>query len=95
MAAALRSGVPQIPCPFMLDQPHNAKVVNTIGCSLETVPFSKISAKKLSNIINQIHLNKKSVKTKAAEVGRRIREESDTAMEKYCNIIEEALYNSR
>ena len=93
MAAALRAGVPQIPCPFMLDQPHNAKIIKNLGCALDVLPFSKLSAKKLSTIINQTHLNKNNVKNRATELGRRVREESDTAIEKYCALIEEQLYS--
>lgn len=92
MAAALRAGVPQIPCPFMLDQPHNAKLLTSLGCALEVLPFSKVSTKRLSNIINQIHLNKKGVRQRAAEVGRRVKEESEEAMEKYCQVLDDAVY---
>eukprot|EP01035_Chromulina_nebulosa_P023990 gene23990-31145_t len=32
-AAAFRSGVPQLPCPVMLDQPSNAAIVVSKGCA--------------------------------------------------------------
>jgi sterol 3beta-glucosyltransferase len=37
-AAALRSGTPQVPAPFMLDQPFNAATVVKLGCAPAAAP---------------------------------------------------------
>lgn len=42
-AAALRAGVPQVPCWVMLDQPHNATRVHDMGCATEPLPFHKMT----------------------------------------------------
>jgi UDP:flavonoid glycosyltransferase YjiC (YdhE family) len=90
-AAALRSGVPQLPCPVMLDQPHNAALVKRLGVAPTTIPFASITAKKmikgLQMILQDAHGETK-VQSRAKEVGRRIAQESDTSLERACNIIE-------
>ena len=88
MAAALRSGVPQIPCPVMLDQPHNAKSILSLGCGLSAVPFAKLSAKKIVGELQKVFMNDKGVKTTAAKVGERIRAESERSLNIYCDVID-------
>ncbi|KAL3760062.1 hypothetical protein ACHAWU_006610 [Discostella pseudostelligera] len=90
-AAALRSGVPQLPCPVMLDQPHNAAMVKRLGVAPTAIPFASITAKKVIKGLELI-LNDdkggKEIRARAKEVGQRIAKESDSSLGQACDIIE-------
>lgn len=43
-AAALRAGVPSVPCPVMLDQTSNALRLQEAGCAAEPLPFQRLTA---------------------------------------------------
>jgi hypothetical protein len=94
MAAALRSGVPQVPCPVMLDQPHNAATVVRLGCAPGVLPFSNLSARKLAPLVTATlattrNDNGENRYVRCAKVcGEQIRRESVDVMDKYINIIE-------
>lgn len=92
MAAALRSGVPQVPCPVMLDQPHNAQTVVRLNCAPGVLPFGKLTSRGLAQLVNEILNNNErgTIIRRAAKVcGETIRRESDTSKEQYAVIIEE------
>lgn len=88
MAAALRAGVPQIPCPHFVDQPHNAKAVLRLGCALDVIPFHKLSAKNLAKALRRVLANEHAVRQTAISVGKKIRAESEACVEAYCETIE-------
>jgi sterol 3beta-glucosyltransferase len=87
MASALVSGVPQIPCPVMLDQPHNAQFVCNLGCAPAAIPYSSLSAKKLTNALQQILANKKGIVQKAQAVAEILRTECLNSIERGAEII--------
>jgi len=96
-AAAFRAGIPQLPCPFMLDQPSNAAIVVSKGCAPGIVPYDKyISAKKLSNQLIKI-FNNNIYQTKAKLLGEIIRKESETSLQEYSQVIEDYVvsYNNK
>lgn len=76
MASALRSGRPQIPCPFMLDQPHNAQLILGLGCAPCCIPYSSLTSIKLSKALGDVFENKKQIYSVCQKVKERILEES-------------------
>jgi UDP:flavonoid glycosyltransferase YjiC (YdhE family) len=91
MAAALRSGVPQVPCPVMLDQPHNAQVVVRLGCAAGILPFGKLNARALSQLITTAlaaDATGNKIRRCAQLCGEQVRRESATSLDEYSNIIE-------
>lgn len=90
MAAALRAGRPQVPCPFMLDQPYNSRIVVRLGCAPAVVKFDRyFSASKLSQEVGKVLTgsNGDKYRQRAAEVGLAITRESIGAVDSYCEII--------
>lgn len=86
-AAALRSGVPQVACPFMLDQFYNAKAAIRLGVSHAILPYDKhITCAKLVHEIHEV-LHEDKYKANAQTIGALIREESATCLDRYCDII--------
>eukprot|EP01038_Epipyxis_sp_PR26KG_P005422 gene5422-7511_t len=88
MAAALRSGIPQIPCPVILDQPHNAKIIVSLGCANTFIPFTKLTAKKIVDQLFRIFSNEGNIKENAAKIGEEVRFESGASLDYYCDVIE-------
>jgi len=90
-AAALRSGVPQVPTPFMLDQPHNAKTVVALGAAPCAVPYSaKLRAATLADAISKAMDPARPYAAAAARLGTEIRAESADALERYASAVEGA-----
>jgi len=88
-AAALRAGVPQVPAPFMLDQPHNAQLAVDLGAAPAAVPYSaKISAAALAAAIAHAMDPAKPYVAAAARLGERIRAESAGALDAYAELVE-------
>lgn len=88
-AAALRSGVPSVPCPVMLDQPFFASRLYQLGCASEPIPFQKLDANNLCTAVNYV-LKTKSVREKAAEIAREIAiEEEEKGTKMVVSIIEQ------
>jgi sterol 3beta-glucosyltransferase len=89
-AAALRSGVPQLPCPVMLDQPHNAALLQRLGVAPTIVPFASITAAKVIVGLKAM-LNNDTVQARAKEVGLQISQESHDSLKRACDLIEATL----
>jgi sterol 3beta-glucosyltransferase len=92
MAAALRSGIPQVPCPVMLDQPFNATTVVRLGCAPGVMPFSKLTAQKLAPLVAATFANDRTgneIRRCAQLCGERVRLECATACDKYVTEIEQ------
>ncbi|OQR97556.1 hypothetical protein ACHHYP_10738 [Achlya hypogyna] len=85
--AALASGTPQVPCPVLLDQPHNAKVLVGLGVAPKTIPFRHLSAKHLALAVQGVFRNVDNVQGKARDVGKSLQEEAAGALERYCGLI--------
>jgi sterol 3beta-glucosyltransferase len=87
MAAALRAGKPQIPCPVMLDQPHNARIVQRLGCALDYIPFQQLTSSNLSRALERIFCNEGGIFEQAQLVQQEIEEECGGAMEEAQELI--------
>lgn len=89
MAAALRAGKPQIPCPVMLDQPHNARMVTRLGCAFESIPFLQLSTANLSRALERIFCDDFGIFACAQRVKEEIEEECGDAMDEAYELIED------
>ena len=90
-AAALRSGVPQLPCPLAFDQPQNAAMVKRLGVAPTTIPFASITADKLIKgleLILQDAKSERTIQSRAKEAGRHIVGESEKCSECTCDLID-------
>ena len=90
-ASALKAGIPQVCCPFMLDQPHNAKMVKNLGVASAIVPYNNsITASKLAKAL-RIILDENAVTgvlhTKAKQLGKQITDESKDVLDKFVNYV--------
>ncbi|SEE56529.1 glycosyltransferase [Jiangella alba] len=74
IGAALSAGRPQVLCPFMFDQPFNAQCMHDIGVAPPPQPERDLTADGLAKAIN-VALTDDGMAQRAAEVGRRIRDE--------------------
>ena len=95
MAAAMRSGKPQIPCTFMLDQPHNASILVGLQCAPCVLKYSSLNCDNLSSAIHKV-LDEKTgevYRQQALKWGEVIKEESECSLDKYCDIVEGAVPN--
>lgn len=68
IAAALRSGRPQVITPCFLDQFLTAQLINRTGCGIGLKQFNKNSVKTMSEAIKKC-VAKEAIKKKAEEVG--------------------------
>ncbi len=87
-AAALHSGVPQIITPFFCDQPFWAERVFKLGVGPKSIPYSKLTAEKLAELIGKTVSNKE-MKAKAELIGKTI--DTEDGVQTAVNIIEEYL----
>lgn len=94
LAAGLRSGVPQILCPVMLDQFHNADTIKSLGCAADNIPFTKLTAHKLALAATKAFADTK-IQQSAKEVAEVIKTENHTSTEVYCSAIESYLVKFR
>lgn len=89
-AAALRAGRPQIACPVMVDQPHNAKMLDRLGVVGGIVPFGKkMTVKTLLPPLMRI-LNEKGdgpLCQTARDLAMSIGKESDENVERYADAV--------
>ncbi|OQS01989.1 hypothetical protein THRCLA_21538 [Thraustotheca clavata] len=88
---ALLSGTPQIPCPVLCDQPCNAKVLVELGVAYRIRPYQSITAKQIANDVKSILANFKDIQSKAKEVGNALRQECDSNLDKYCDLITQTI----
>ncbi len=93
MAAALLAGVPQVPCPVMLDQPHNARVLVSLGVAPAVVPYTKsLSAAKLASAISLTLTSgaPNSFREASEKWSRFVKDESSVSLQRFAEIIEGA-----
>jgi sterol 3beta-glucosyltransferase len=74
-AAVFRAGVPGVFVPHIHDQAYWAQIAHDMGCAVEPIAFSDLTAEKLAAGIQQSLANE-SIRIQAAELGRRIRKEN-------------------
>jgi sterol 3beta-glucosyltransferase len=88
-AAALRSGTPQVPTPFYLDQPHNAGKIVSLGCAPAAIRYSAtLSAATLSAAIAKAMDPAQPYVAAAKRLGEFVRAESAGACNRYAAVIE-------
>ena len=87
-AASLRSGIPSIITPFLVDQPFWGKSIYKLGAGPKPISYHKLSAENLAKLISTC-INDKSMRIKAKALGKRI--ESENGVENAVNIIEKYL----
>ena len=87
--STLTAGVPGIIVPHIIDQFYWAEQVSALGAGPQPVPRAKLTVEALAQAITQA-VNDASLRARAAELGRCIREEPDgveTAVEIIENIV--------
>jgi len=71
-AAVLRSGVPSVPIPVYLDQPHNGTMLHNIGVASQPITFQKLTAPKLVDALNTV-LNSNQMRETAKKVASELK----------------------
>ncbi len=95
-AAALRAGVPQVPMPFMLDQPHNAQLAVDLGVAPAAVPYSaKTSSAVLAAAVSRALDPAKPYVAAAARLGEHVRAESAGALDAYAALVERCSFRPK
>ena len=90
MAAALRAGVPQVPMPFIIDQPMNAALLVRLGVAPAAVPLVGATGASVAAAVARALDEKQPFAAAARRVGDFVRAESAGALDRYANIIEGA-----
>jgi sterol 3beta-glucosyltransferase len=87
-AAALKSGVPQVGVPFMLDQFHNAKLLVDLGVSPGSTPFTKkLTADQLAHQVRRA-ITESSFAAQAKVFGSHVTAESANCLARYSSLVE-------
>ncbi|KAF0719181.1 Aste57867_1211 [Aphanomyces stellatus] len=86
-AAALRSGVPQIPCPEVTDQFYNAKQLVRLGVALRVIRSKQLSAATLTKAVVAVLHNENHVRLTAQSIGEFVAEESNGNVDRLCDAI--------
>ncbi|KAF0716015.1 Aste57867_3072 [Aphanomyces stellatus] len=84
-AAALQSGIPQIPCPIMVDQFYNAKKMVQLGVALTTIGSKQLTAVNVSKAVKAVLHNEKHVRMRAQEMGKYVTDESAGNLDRLCD----------
>ena len=74
----------------MLDQPHNAKTIYRLGVSPGIIPFSKLSARRLSPLIQACvakDINGSTLRRMAQTRAEQVNQESSESLDKYCQLL--------
>eukprot|EP01113_Clastostelium_recurvatum_P032121 TRINITY_DN4081_c0_g2_i1.p1 TRINITY_DN4081_c0_g2~~TRINITY_DN4081_c0_g2_i1.p1 ORF type:complete len:525 (-),score=94.98 TRINITY_DN4081_c0_g2_i1:21-1595(-) len=78
IVAALRSGRPQVVCPFYLDQPCWAQRMQDAGVAPAPVPFLKLTAPRLVQALQEV-MAKPAIYERAQDIARSIAQEDGLA----------------
>lgn len=89
-AAALRSGVPQVPCPVMLDQPHNSKLMVGLGVAPGVVPYASMTVSSLCAQLRAALAPGSGVVQAARQAAVHVEKESAAGLERMCEAVEGA-----
>jgi sterol 3beta-glucosyltransferase len=91
-AAALRAGIPQIACPVMVDQPHNARLLKRLGVVAGIVPFGKLSVERLLPPLKRIldEDGNGPLCDAARDLANMIGKESEGNLDRYADAVEGA-----
>lgn len=77
-AAGFRAGRPTVICPFFGDQPFWGRRVHERGAGPTPIPQKNLTAERLTQAL-RVATESPSVKTRAMEVGKKIRRENGVA----------------
>jgi UDP:flavonoid glycosyltransferase YjiC (YdhE family) len=77
-AAGLRAGVPGMVTPFTFDQGFWGRRLADVGAGLPPIAFRRLTTTKMADSMVRLRQDE-GLKTRAAAIGRRIREENGTA----------------
>lgn len=90
-AAALRAGVPQVPCPVMLDQPHNARLMVALGVAPGAVPYASLSAARLgAQLRAALGPQGSALRERARAAAAHVQRESAAGLQSMCLAVEGA-----
>ncbi|AYY12415.1 glycosyltransferase [Actinobacteria bacterium YIM 96077] len=78
MSIALASGRPQVLCPFIVDQPFNARRLYEIGVASAPQPQRRLTSEDLAQAINRA-VTDRVMSYRAEQLGARVRAENGTA----------------
>ncbi|KAF0719180.1 Aste57867_1210 [Aphanomyces stellatus] len=84
-AAALRSGVPQVPCPAFADQYNNANELVALGVAISAVPKADLTAETVADGVRRVLANENYVRGKAKALAEYVETESQDAVERLCD----------
>ncbi|KAF0716017.1 Aste57867_3074 [Aphanomyces stellatus] len=84
-AAALQSGVPQIPCPILGDQFRNAKQMVRLGVALTTIGSKQLTSTAVAKAVTAVLHNEKHVRMRAQEMGKHVTDESAGNLDRLCD----------
>ncbi|ETV95811.1 hypothetical protein H310_10860 [Aphanomyces invadans] len=84
-ATALRSGVPQIPCPVMMDQFHHANDMVSLGVAPAVVHKGYLTGSYVAKLVAQVLCNRRNVQTIAKDLGKVVTKESSDNPDKFCD----------
>jgi len=73
-AAGLRSGVPSIITPFIVDQWSWARQVFALGVGPAPIPYKTLTAERLADAIHEAVTNQ-TIRERAAEIGKKVQKE--------------------
>ncbi|ETV95825.1 hypothetical protein H310_10870 [Aphanomyces invadans] len=85
--AALRSGVPQVPCPKFVDQFHNSKVLVQLGVAPCAISKKKMTVSHVANAIQRVLRNENDVQGTARTLGEFVTKESHDGFPRLCDMI--------
>ncbi|KAF0690608.1 Aste57867_18010 [Aphanomyces stellatus] len=86
-ATALRSGVPQIPCPVVMDQFHHANEMVALGVAPAVVGKGALTSTNVASLVKRVLGNAGHIQTKAKELGAFVASESHGAVAAFCHMI--------
>ena len=90
MAAGLRAGVPQVPMPYLIDQPFNAAQLVRLGVAPAVVPWTKADVPALAAAVARAIDPREPFAAAARRYGDFVRAESAGALDRYANMVESA-----
>ena len=95
LASGLLAGVPTIPCPYGMDQPHNAKLLLSLGVAPAVVKYNKsMTAASLAVAVGRVFgagPEGERLRQSAREWREVLLEEDKGAMPAYAEVVAEAI----
>ncbi|ETV74988.1 hypothetical protein H257_10593 [Aphanomyces astaci] len=82
---ALRSGVPQIPCPVIMDQFHHANNMVALGVAPAVVHKGSLYGSYVAKLVTQVLRNDRNIQTTAKDLGKFVNTESFDNTDRFCD----------